>query len=211
MFDGGSRCVAVVGAQWGDEGKGKIVDVLAERATVVARFQGGANAGHTVRVGDEEFVQHLLPSGILYPDVRCLLGNGVVLDPWTLLDEMASLRERGTDLEGRLGVSGRAHLVLPYHRLLDEAQEADRGSDRIGTTGRGIGPTYRDKAGRTGLRAGDLRDLDRCASVVEAGAEAANAVLERVGSDRRADPDRVVARLEELGVINVEQEGKRTV
>jgi adenylosuccinate synthase len=198
MFDDGVQCVAVVGAQWGDEGKGKIVDVLAEQATVVARYQGGANAGHTVRVGDEEFVQHLLPSGILYPDVRCLLGNGVALDPWTLLEEMSALRDRGVELEGRLGVSGRAHLVLPYHRMVDEAQEADRGSDKIGTTGRGIGPTYRDKAGRTGLRAGDLRDLDRCASVVEAGAGAANAVLDRVGAERRADPDRIMARLEEV-------------
>ena len=198
MFDQQVQCVAVVGAQWGDEGKGKIVDVLAERADLVARYQGGANAGHTVRVGEEEFVQHLIPSGILYPEARCLLGNGVVVDPWTLLEEMEELRRRGVDLDGRLGVSSRAHLVLPYHKLMDGAMEDSRGSDRIGTTGRGIGPAYRDKVSRTGLRLGDLRDVDHAASVVEAGTDAANAVLEGLGSSRRAEPGEILARLGEI-------------
>ena len=198
MFDEQVRCVAVVGVQWGDEGKGKIVDVLSERADVVARYQGGANAGHTVRVGDEEFVQHLIPSGILYPDVRCLLGNGVVVDPWILDEEMEALRERGVELEGRLGVSSRAHLVLPHHRLLDGAMEARRGDDKIGTTGRGIGPAYRDKVARTGLRVGDLRDPRRTESVVRAGCRTANGLLEGIGADERVEADAVLERLEEV-------------
>ncbi len=198
MFDEDVQCVAVVGVQWGDEGKGKIVDVLSERADVVARYQGGANAGHTVRVDGEEFVQHLIPSGILYPHVRCLLGNGVVLDPWVLTEEMEKLRERGVELEGRLGVSSRAHLVLPHHRLLDGAMEARRGEDRIGTTGRGIGPAYRDKVARTGLRVGDLRDPDRTEDVVRAGCRSANGLLEEIGVDERADADRVLERLGEV-------------
>ncbi|MFQ5679797.1 MAG: adenylosuccinate synthase [Gemmatimonadota bacterium] len=198
MFGESVRCVAVVGAQWGDEGKGKIIDVLAEQATVVARYQGGANAGHTVRAGGEEFVLHLIPSGVLYPDVRCLLGNGCVVDPWTLSEERGRLRERGVKLEGRIGVSTRAHLVLPYHRLLDAAQEKSREGGGIGTTGRGIGPAYRDKVARTGLRVSDLRDARRTAAVVGEGAAAANATLERLGSERRADPEEVLAALESV-------------
>jgi adenylosuccinate synthase len=199
MFEDGARCVAVVGAQWGDEGKGKIVDVLAERATIVARYQGGANAGHTVRVEGEEFVLHLIPSGILYPGVRCLLGNGTVVDPWTLLDEMAGLAGRGIDLERRLGISSRAHLVLPYHRMLDRALEASRGVDRIGTTGRGIGPAYRDKVNRTGLRVGDLRDPGRAEEVVRAACQAANDVMERLELEDRTEPEEVLEALEEIG------------
>ncbi len=204
MFSDSVQCLVVVGAQWGDEGKGKLVDVLAEQATIVARYQGGANAGHTVRVGDEEFILHLIPSGILYPDVRCLLGNGVVVDPWTLDREMDGLRQRGVVLDGRLGLSHRAHLVLPYHRLLDEAQESGRGDARIGTTGRGIGPAYRDKISRVGLRVGDLRDMGRAARVVSAGARAANTTLERLGSDRRAHPDEVMAALEDVRSVLIE-------
>lgn len=198
MKDGSGRCVAVVGAQWGDEGKGKIIDVLSAGATLVARYQGGANAGHTVRVDGDEFVLHLIPSGVLYEDVRCLLGNGVVVDPWTLLEERDALQERGVEMEGRLGVSDRAHLVLPYHKLLDGAQEASRGSEKIGTTGRGIGPAYRDKAGRTGLRVADLADEDRCRRVVESRVDDANRALEEVGADERADADRILGRLEEI-------------
>ena len=198
MFDEQTRCVAVVGVQWGDEGKGKIVDVLSEQATLVARYQGGANAGHTVRVEDEEFVQHLIPSGILYPHVRCLLGNGVVVDPWTLLEERDELRERGIEIDGRLAVSSRAHLVLPYHRLLDGALESSRGEDRIGTTGRGIGPAYRDKAARSGLRVGDLDEGSRCEEVVRRGAEAANDVLDRIGAERRADAEEILDALDDV-------------
>jgi adenylosuccinate synthase len=195
VFGDGARCVAVVGAQWGDEGKGKIIDVLAEQATIVARYQGGANAGHTVHVGEEEFILHLIPSGVLYPDVRCLLGNGVVLDPWTFLEERDALIDRGLDLEGRIGISSRAHLVLPYHKQLDAAQESTRGGKAIGTTGRGIGPAYRDKAARIGLRVGDLTDLTRCVDVVRQGAAAANSILASLETDVRVRPEEVLESL----------------
>jgi adenylosuccinate synthase len=198
MFTDGVHCVTVVGAQWGDEGKGKIIDVLSEQATIVARYQGGANAGHTVRVGEEEFVLHLIPSGVLYPEVRCLLGNGVVVDPWTFLEERDRLLQRGIDLEGRIGISSRAHLVLPYHKRLDGALESSRGVGAIGTTGRGIGPAYRDKAARSGLRVGDLRDPDRCADVVRQGAEAANTLLARRGGAEPVDPEEVLEALSEI-------------
>jgi len=198
VFSDSVRCLVVVGAQWGDEGKGKVVDVLAEQATIVARYQGGANAGHTVRVDDEQFVLHLIPSGILYPDVRCLLGNGVVIDPWTLSKEMTGLRERGIDLDGRLGICRRAHLVLPYHQTLDAAQERSRGPDKIGTTGRGIGPTYRDKIARTGLRMGDLADLKRARAIVTAGAERANMTLRGLEDEARVDAEEVMTALEEI-------------
>src|SRR5687767_4820139 len=123
MFDGRTTCLVVVGAQWGDEGKGKIVDVLAESADLVVRYQGGANAGHTVVTGDDEFILHQIPSGILHPGVRCIIGNGVVLDPETLLSEVDELERRGIAVSGRLLVSDRAHLVLPYHKLMDRAAE----------------------------------------------------------------------------------------
>ena len=198
MFSDSVRCLVVVGAQWGDEGKGKLVDVLAEQATIVARYQGGANAGHTVRVGEDEFVLHLIPSGILYPTRRCLLGNGVVIDPWTLVEEMEGLRVRGIDLEGRLGLSRRAHLVLPYHRALDAAHENSAGTEKIGTTGRGIGPAYRDKVARCGLRIGDLRDAGRTREIVERGVATANAVLERLSTDERVDTDAVLDAIEDV-------------
>ncbi len=198
MFSDDVRCLVVVGAQWGDEGKGKVVDVLAEQATIVARYQGGANAGHTVRVGEDEFILHLIPSGILYPEARCLLGNGVVIDPWTLAKEMAGLRERGIDLDGRIGISRRAHLVLPYHRTLDAAQERSRGSAKIGTTGRGIGPTYRDKIARTGLRVGDLKDLKRTRTIVSDGANRANVVLRGLKDEARVECDAVMSSIEEV-------------
>jgi len=196
VFSESVRCLVVVGAQWGDEGKGKLVDVLSEQATIVARYQGGANAGHTVRVDDDEFILHLIPSGILYPATRCLLGNGVVVDPWKLAEEMENLEARGIDLEGRLGLSWRAHLVLPYHRALDRASEDRRDeTQKIGTTGRGIGPAYRDKAARAGLRVGDLSDEPRTREVVEAGCRNANDRLERLDA-QRVDPESVLAELE---------------
>ena len=143
MFGPESRVVVVVGAQWGDEGKGKLVDVLAERADWVVRYQGGANAGHTVDLGDRSFVLHQIPSGILHPGVRCAIGNGVVLDPDTLFDEIDGLVKAGVDVEGRLYVSERAHLVLPYHKAVDGASAS---SKAIGTTGRGIGPPTRTRS-----------------------------------------------------------------
>jgi adenylosuccinate synthase len=195
LFDDKTRCVVLVGVQWGDEGKGKITDVLAEQATLVARYQGGANAGHTVLVDDDEFILHLIPSGALYPDVRCLLGNGVVIDPWTLIDEIETLQSRGVEIESRLGVSRRAHLVLPYHKQLDGAKEAAKGAGQIGTTKRGIGPAYRDKISRNGLRLCDLADRDYCWSVVSEGASAADALLAHFGVEDRADPDAVMSEL----------------
>ena len=153
-------CTVVVGCQWGDEGKGKIVDVLAEDADIVARYQGGANAGHTVHVGEEEFILHQIPSGILHPGKRCLLGNGVVLDVVRFFEEYDDLTRRGIELAGRVGVSQRAHLLLPHHRALDQAAES-RSDQKIGTTGRGIGPAYEEKAGRRGVRVADLSHPER--------------------------------------------------
>jgi len=147
----------IVGAQWGDEGKGKIVDVLAERHTLVARYQGGSNAGHTVLVGAEEFKFHLLPSGILSPETVCILGAGVVIDPEVLVRELDELEGRGRPTNG-LRISGNAHLVLPWHRLIDQATEVRLGDLQIGTTRRGIGPAYADRAARVGIRVQDLLD-----------------------------------------------------
>ncbi len=183
MFGPKRHCVVVVGAQWGDEGKGKIVDVLAEGADVVVRYQGGANAGHTVVKGDDQFVLHQIPSGILHPGPLCVIGNGVVLDPETLLGEIEELERRGVKVNGRLRVSYRAHLVLPYHKLLDQASERHQ---KIGTTGRGIGPAYEDKFGRRGIRVGDLLDLEIARSLVAERVERANQLLQLLGATARA-------------------------
>src|SRR6188508_2560003 len=149
--------VVIVGAQWGDEGKGKVVDLLAEQADLVIRFQGGNNAGHTIIREGETFKFHLIPSGILYPGKRCMIGNGVVIDPKVLTDEIDGLRARGIDTSG-LRISANAHLIMPYHLLLDHAGEARLGKLQIGTTRRGIGPCYADKAARLGIRVQDLLD-----------------------------------------------------
>src|SRR4030088_2025440 len=149
--------IVIVGAQWGDEGKGKITDLLAERASAVVRFQGGNNAGHTIVRGEVEWKLHLIPSGILYPGKRCVIGNGVVIDPKVLTERPNGLRERRIDVSG-LRISANAHLIMPYHLLLDSAGEAKLGSLQIGTTRRGIGPCYADKAARLGIRVQDLLD-----------------------------------------------------
>jgi adenylosuccinate synthase len=146
----------VVGAQWGDEGKGKIVDLLTAHFDIVARYQGGHNAGHTVIINGQKFVLHLIPSGILHPQKVCAIGNGVVIDPVALKKEIAELAAAGITCRGRLYISNRAHVILEYHRLLEKGDEERRGSDRIGTTNRGIGPAYEDKMGRRGLRICDL-------------------------------------------------------
>ncbi len=148
----------IVGGQWGDEGKGKVVDALAPRHDWVIRYQGGANAGHTLVVDGERIVLHLLPAGVLQDGVRCLLGGGMVVDPWALRDEILALEKGGvTGLRERLFLASTAHLLLPHHRTFDEQSESQRKRRSIGTTGRGIGPAYMDKAARIGLRAGDLR------------------------------------------------------
>jgi len=182
MFSSQNRCIVVVGAQWGDEGKGKVVDALAERAQLVVRYQGGANAGHTVDAPGGEFVLHQIPAGILHPGTRCVIGNGVVLDAETLFHEIDALVARGVPIEGRLVVSDRAHFVLPYHKLLDG--ESAR-SKKIGTTSRGIGPAYEDKVGRRGVRVGDLRHPAILAKLVRAGCEHANQLLQIAGSAKR--------------------------
>ena len=189
-------CQVVVGAQWGDEGKGKIVDVLAERADVVARYQGGANAGHTVVVDGAEFVLHQVPSGILHPDKECLLGNGVVLDAGEFFGEIDLLTARGIDAEPRVWVSSRAHLLLGYHKALDAAKEAHRSGGAIGTTRRGIGPAYEDKVGRVGIRVADLLDPERTAERVAANVDAKNDLLERLGSDERVTAERVMEEIQ---------------
>ena len=150
--------LAVLGAQWGDEGKGKIVDLLTPHFSIVARYQGGHNAGHTVYVNRTKFILRLIPSGILHPGVTCVIGNGVVVDPQALLSEVDELARNGIDVDNRIVISDKAHLILPYHRDLDLLSEARRGERKIGTTSRGIGPAYEDKIARRGIRAGDLAD-----------------------------------------------------
>jgi len=194
MFGPKTHCVVVVGAQWGDEGKGKIVDVLAERADLVVRYQGGANAGHTVDTGSGEFILHQIPSGIIQGAI-CIVGNGVVLDPETFFTELDALEAQGVRTEHKLFVSDRAHLTLPYHKLLDHARER---REQIGTTGRGIGPTYEDKFGRRGVRVCDLRNLARTRELVCARVEAANAFLGLLGATEQADAAEHVRLLERL-------------
>ncbi|MBP6716539.1 MAG: adenylosuccinate synthase [Acidobacteria bacterium] len=160
--------LCVLGAQWGDEGKGKIVDLLTPNFPLVARYQGGHNAGHTVYVRGKKFVLHLIPSGILHDDVVCLIGNGVVVDPHALFAEVDKLKTLGVDVTGRLLVSDKAHLILPYHRELDILSEARRGERKIGTTSRGIGPAYEDKIARRGVRVGDLADKSNDGPLVSA-------------------------------------------
>lgn len=156
--------VVVLGTQWGDEGKGKIVDLLTEQASFVTRYQGGHNAGHTLVIDGEKTVLHLIPSGILRDHVQCLIGNGVVLCPTALLKEIATLEARGVPVTQRLRISPSCPVILPVHIALDQAREAARGNDKIGTTGRGIGPAYEDKVARRGIRVGDLCDAEVFAS-----------------------------------------------
>ncbi len=169
----------VVGTQWGDEGKGKVIDLLTERADVVARYQGGHNAGHTVVVGKDEFILHLIPSGILHKGKKCIIGNGVVLDPAALLEEMAGLKKRGLRFEGNLIISKNAHLIMPYHKALDVASENLKGNKKIGTTGRGIGPAYADKISRKGIRMADLLDPETFREKLACNTGEANFLLER--------------------------------
>lgn len=169
----------VVGAQWGDEGKGKIVDLLSEKVDVVARYQGGANAGHTIVINGHKTVLHLIPSGILQPDVQCVIGNGVVIDPVALLEEIRMLEENGITIAGRLFISHRAHLIMPYHKMLDVAREK-QSTAAIGTTGRGIGPAYIDKANRVGIRIVDLLNKQQFSEKLRQNIEEKNAVLKKI-------------------------------
>ncbi len=171
----------LVGAQWGDEGKGKIIDVLTEEADIVVRSQGGNNAGHTVEIGKEKFVLHLIPSGILRAGKKCVISNGVVIDPVALVKEVEGLEARGIKLGGRFLISETAHLVLPYHRALDEQRELRKGRNKIGTTKRGIGPAYGDKAARTGLRMIDLMRPKNFSAKLKTRIEENNAILKSLG------------------------------
>jgi adenylosuccinate synthase len=191
--------IVVVGAQWGDEGKGKIVDLLTERVQVVARYNGGHNAGHTVIVGGQKFVLHLIPSGILHPGILCVLGAGMVIDPWALETEMRELETKGVAFDDNLLLSDRAHLILPHHRELEMLYEERRGGRRIGTTRRGIGPAYEDKAGRRGVTAGDLlRPADLPAKLEEARWHFEQ-IMRGAGATASVDWDRLVADLAGFG------------
>jgi adenylosuccinate synthase len=186
--------IAVLGAQWGDEGKGKIVDMLTPHFSAVARYQGGHNAGHTVYVKGKKFVLHLIPSGILHPGVMCVIGNGVVIDPQALFVEIDELARNGIGVEGRLLVSEKAHIILPYHRELDVLSEARRGERKIGTTSRGIGPAYEDKIGRRGIRVCDLLgDRDALAEEVRENVSARNRIIKESTLDWKPVFDQVVA------------------
>ena len=186
--------IAVLGAQWGDEGKGKIVDMLTPHFSTVARYQGGHNAGHTVFVQGKKFVLHLIPSGILHPGVTCIIGNGVVVDPQALFKEVDELAQLGIDVNGRLLVSEKAHVILPYHRELDVLSEARRGERKIGTTSRGIGPAYEDKIGRRGIRVCDLLgDPDALAQEVRENVSARNRIIRDSTLDWKPVFDQVVA------------------
>ncbi|MDZ7269856.1 MAG: adenylosuccinate synthase [candidate division KSB1 bacterium] len=182
----------VIGAQWGDEGKGKIIDLLSESAAVVARYQGGANAGHTVVHRGEKFVLHLIPSGILHPHIKCVLGNGMVIDPVAFLAEVSLLEQRGLSLAGRLFISHRAHLVMPYHKLLDQSRETASELEPIGTTGRGIGPAYVDKALRMGIRVVDLLDAGLLRRKIEQNLQEKNALLSTLYGHPPLDPDDIL-------------------
>src|SRR3982750_2037355 len=178
--------IVIVGAQWGDEGKGKVVDLLAGRADMVIRFQGGNNAGHTIVRDDETWKFHLIPSGILYAGKTCVIGNGVVIDPKVLTDEIDNLRAKGIDVSG-LRVSANAHLIMPYHLMLDHAGEAKLGKLEIGTTKRGIGPCYADKAARLGIRVQDLLDPKILRKKIMAALEPKQRMLRPLGKDPRLD------------------------
>lgn len=180
----------IVGAQWGDEGKGKIVDMLSEHADIVARYQGGANAGHTVCIGDKEHVLHLIPSGIFHPHITCVIGNGVVIDPMALMSEIAQLESAGINISGRLLISHNAHLIMPYHKQLDVIREQTANS--IGTTGRGIGPAYIDKFMRIGIRIVDLLNRDILARKIKSNIDEKNQILTKIYGKTDIDVDAII-------------------
>lgn len=180
----------LVGSQWGDEGKGKIVDILSEKFKVVARYQGGANAGHTVEIGDKKYVLHLIPSGILRDDVTCVIGNGVVIDPVALLEEIELLEKNNITVDGRLFISHNAHLIMPYHKLLDSISES--GANKIGTTGRGIGPCYIDKYARKGIKIVDLLNSTKLEEKIRENLKEKNIIFKKVFEHEELDVDAIV-------------------
>jgi adenylosuccinate synthase len=187
----------IVGAQWGDEGKGKVVDMLSEHADIVARYQGGANAGHTVCIGDRQYVLHLIPSGMFHPHITCVIGNGVVIDPAALMSEIGQLESFGINIKGRLLISHNAHLIMPYHKQLDAIREGQT-ANKIGTTGRGIGPSYIDKCMRVGIRIVDLLDRDVLARKLKTNIEEKNTLLTRLYGESRIDVDALIHEYQEF-------------
>jgi len=185
--------IVVFGSQWGDEGKGKIVDMLAEKADAIVRFQGGNNAGHTLVVEGEQCILHLIPSGVLHPGKQCLIGNGVVLDPSVFCEELDKLDAKGIDVSpARMMISKKTHVIMPYHRLMDSARESSKSADgKIGTTGRGIGPCYEDKMNRCGIRAGDFADMDLLRKKIAKALEEKNVLFQHLYGAEAMDPEAV--------------------
>ncbi|MGH9598315.1 MAG: adenylosuccinate synthetase, partial [Terracidiphilus sp.] len=186
-----AKTAVVLGAQWGDEGKGKIVDVLSERFSAVARYSGGHNAGHTVIIGEQKFVLQLIPCGVPRPECKCVIGNGVVLDPIYFLGELDKVRALGVSLDGRLFVSNRAQVILPYHRMIELAAESAPGRKKIGTTSKGIGPAYEDKMSRGGLRVVDLLNTALLKTHIEAACAEKNAIAHALFGTDPLDPARM--------------------
>ncbi len=182
----------VIGTQWGDEGKGKIVDLISDSVDIVARYQGGANAGHTICWGDKTFVLHLVPSGIFHDEVMCVIGNGVVIDPVAVMEEIGMIRDLGYDVDGRLLISHNAHLIMPYHKRIEEVKERARDAGAIGTTGRGIGPAYVDKFARTGIRVVDLLDRDVLRRKLKEAIEEKNAILKGIYDADELDVEKII-------------------
>lgn len=183
--------LVVVGSQWGDEGKGKITDLLSEEVDIIVRYQGGCNAGHTVVKGEKQFIFHLIPSGILHPGKKCLIGNGVVIDPESLLREIEDLREKGIEIDDNLFMDFKAHVVLPYHKTLDEIKEEKRGKNKLGTTKRGIGPAYVDKIARIGIRMVDLIDKDTLGEKLEINLKEKSEIFEKLHGIKVSNQDKV--------------------
>jgi adenylosuccinate synthase len=190
--------IIVLGAQWGDEGKGKIVDLFSNRFDIVARYQGGHNAGHTVHIGDHKFVLKLIPSGILRPGILAVIGNGVVVDPAALVQEMESLEAAGVDVRGQLRISNRAHVIFPFHRLVENISENRKDREAIGTTSRGIGPCYEDKIGRRGIRIADLMDEEHFSGLFSVVAEDKLTIAKAFGIDGTVDASAVCRQYREL-------------
>ncbi|MFN3325345.1 MAG: adenylosuccinate synthase [Bryobacteraceae bacterium] len=191
--------IIVLGAQWGDEGKGKVVDLFSDRFDIVARYQGGHNAGHTVFIGERKFILKLIPSGILRPGVQAVIGNGVVVDPVALIEEMTSLEEAGIDVKRQLAISSRAHVILPFHRLVEKVSEGRKDRVAIGTTSRGIGPCYEDKVGRRGIRIADLLDARHFDELYQVFAEDKLTMARAFGIEDTVDFEGIRARYRELG------------
>lgn len=195
--------LVVVGSQWGDEGKGKITDLLSEEADIIVRYQGGCNAGHTVVIGDKQFIFHLIPSGILHQGKKCLIGNGVVVDPESLLQEMENLRKEGVEIDGKLFIDPKTHIVLPYHKTLDELKEKKRGKDKLGTTKRGIGPAYIDKIARTGIRMVDLIDEKSLSKKLEINWKEKNEIFNKLYGLKMSNQEKInlIKKYQEYGQL----------